>query len=383
MRRSHGLAMIYTILILMIFFAFASLAVDFGRVQVAKTELRRTADSAAMAAAANLPYGVTSAQNAAVAMATANMVDGSALSLDTTNDIEFGTWNLTTKTFTVLTGSARSGATGIRITARRTSARGTAIPLVFGALIGRSTCDINALSTAYCSGRRAELVGLNGITVQNNFFGGAYNSSTTTSPTHTTITTGAYAASNGAIDAGMNEAVQGVVLGPSGTSNLTTVNAATVLPSNISFPLPTGGTATTDFTISGTMSVPGGTYYANDLTMNNNSVLNFTGVTTLYLSGNVKFQGDATITAYNSIPGNLKIYHTGTGSFGSATANNDTIIADIYAPGVDFAVKNNAILYGRFIFKTITAKNNLDFYYDEALTPTYFSGTVSSVNLVK
>jgi len=375
--------MLYVVVSLVALMGFASLGVDLARVQVAKTELRRAADAAAMAAAANLTGGVTAAQSAAVSLAAANTVDGNSQVLDSTNDIEFGTWSTTTRTFTVLSGSARSGANAIRVTTRRTAARGTAIPLLFAQVVGQRTCDVSATSTAFSAGMPAELVGLSGINVQNNFFGGTYNSGSTTSPTHSTILDGAYAASNAAITAGMNEALDGVVLGPSGTSNLTTANAPIVLSSAIAYPLPTGGTTTMDFTISGTQYVSGGTYYANDLTINNGGVLAFSGAATVYLSGNVKFMGDATIMAYNSVPGNLKIYHTGTGSFGSATANNDVITADVYCPGVDFVVKNNAVLTGRFIFKTITAKNNLDFYYDEALTPTYFSGTSSGVSIVK
>jgi len=375
--------MIYVLVLLTLFFAFASLAVDVGRVQVAKTELRRTADAAAMAGAASLSSGITAAQTAATTFATANTVDGGTFSLDSTNDIEYGTWDTAARTFTVLTGSSRSSANGMRITARRTTARGNPVPLIFAQLIGQSTCDVTATSTAFSPGRLAELVGTSSITVQNNFFGGTYNSGTTTSPTHSTTLSGATAGSNGAINVGTNEQVDCAILGPTGTSNMTTTNATVRLPSNMSFALPVGGTTTTDFTISGTQSFAGGTYYVNDLTISNGGILRFTGVTTLYISGNVKFQGDATISAYNDIPGNLKIYHTGTGSFGSATANNDTITADVYCPGVDFAVKNNAILTGRFIFKSITAKNNLDYYYDTALTPKYYSGTASGAQLVK
>ena len=38
--------------------------------------------------------------------------------------------------------------------------------------------------------------------------------------------------------------------------------------------------------------------------------MRFSGAAVVYLSGNVRFKGDATITAYNNIPGNLKIYYT-------------------------------------------------------------------------
>jgi hypothetical protein len=52
-----------------------------------------------------------------------------------------------------------------------------------------------------------------------------------------------------------------------------------------------------------------------------------------------------------------------------------------HVPGCDFAVKNNAMLRGRFIFKSILAKNNLDFYYDASLSSTYIgnSGGIAMV----
>lgn len=370
----RGLSLIYSLITLSVMIGFASLAVDLGRVQVAKTELRRTADAAARAAASSLSSGVAAAQSAAVSIAAANTVDGQSHVLETASDIEFGTWDITARTFTVLSGAARSNANAVRVTTRRTAARGTAIPLSFARFLGQSTLDVTAKSTAYNSGRRAELVGLGGITVKNNFFGGTYHSSTTTTPAHETAEDGVYAASNSVIEAKHNENIAGVILGPSGSHNLTLSDGAIVMTQAISFPLPTGGTSTTDFNISGTVYVAGGTYYANDLTIANGGSLVFTGPATLYLSGAVKFNGDVTISASGNVPGNLNIYHTGTGSFGSATANNVTITASVYCPGVDFAVKNNALLRGRFIFKSIFAKNNLDYYYDEALTPLYFNG---------
>ena len=55
----------------------------------------------------------------------------------------------------------------------------------------------------------------------------------------------------------------------------------------------------------------------------------------------------------------------------------------MYCPGCDFSVKNNAILTGRFVFKTIVTKNNLDFYYDDSLPPLYTSGSGGGTLLVK
>ena len=257
--RCRGMVLIYVAVSMVVLIAFASLAVDLGRVRLAKSELRCTADATAMAGTASLLNGVTSAQTAASTFASANSVDGSSQTLDTTNDIEFGTWDTSTRTFAVLTGSSRASANAMRVTVRRTAARGNAIPLLFAQLTGRSTCDVTATAIAYSPGRSVQLAGTSSITVQNNFFGGSYNSGTTTSPTHSTVLAGATAGSNGAITAGTNETLDSAILGPSGTSNMSTTNATVRLTSNMSFPLPSGSTTTTDWTVSGTQTKASGT----------------------------------------------------------------------------------------------------------------------------
>src|SRR4029077_2429388 len=127
----RGIAAAYSILMLIALCGLVSMGVDLGRVQLAKTELRSAADGAARAGVAGLATSVTQAQNDAAATAAANTCDGSAVVIDQTLDIEFGTWDSNTGTFTVLTGAAQNNANSVRVTAHRIAARGTAIPLVF------------------------------------------------------------------------------------------------------------------------------------------------------------------------------------------------------------------------------------------------------------
>src|SRR5258705_6090575 len=173
----RGIAAIYSILMLVVLCGMVSMGVDLGRVQLAKTELRGAADAAARAAAAGLGNSVTQAKTDAATVAAANTCDGSAVVIDTTNDMEFGTWDDDAKPFTVLTGGAQSNADSVRITARRIAARGTAIPLVFARLVGRTTCDINAVAIAkatFALGRG--FTGLSSITVRSNTYWVSYNS---------------------------------------------------------------------------------------------------------------------------------------------------------------------------------------------------------------
>ena len=121
-----GSALVYVTAAVVAMCAIGSLALDYGRAQCVKTELGRAAQAAAFAALQEIRdgNGVTAAQNAAVSVAAANSADGSSIVLDPTNDVDFGSYDSTTDTFTALSGAARASATALHITCRRTAARG-------------------------------------------------------------------------------------------------------------------------------------------------------------------------------------------------------------------------------------------------------------------
>ena len=140
--------MVYVILSMVVMCGFCSLAVDLGRVQCAKTELRTAADSAARAAASCLPQGNSTAQSEAITIAAANLVDGTALTL-TNSNIVIGTWNTSTHTFT--SGGTANNVTSyqaVQVTATRTAANSNGIPLMFGTIIGMPTCNVTATVVA-------------------------------------------------------------------------------------------------------------------------------------------------------------------------------------------------------------------------------------------
>src|SRR5438034_404933 len=122
----RGVSALYALVIMTALIGFCSLGADFGRVEVAKTELRSAADAAARYGAGAITQGVTAVKTRVAAAGLDNKVDGLPLTIDTTNDLEFGTWNAATRTFTVLTGSNEANANAIRVTAKRMQSRGTA-----------------------------------------------------------------------------------------------------------------------------------------------------------------------------------------------------------------------------------------------------------------
>lgn len=134
--------MVYSLIIMTVIVGIISLAVDLARVQLAKSELQRATDAAARYGVTGLTIDTATVKSRVASIAALNTVDGSPLVINQNVDIEFGTWNGTTNTFTVLTGSAQSSANSIRVTGRRTAARNTAVPLSFARLFGQNSCDL-------------------------------------------------------------------------------------------------------------------------------------------------------------------------------------------------------------------------------------------------
>jgi Flp pilus assembly protein TadG len=149
---SRGGILVYALLTIVILSGLTSLAVDYGRVQLAKGELEHAADAAARFGATGLALGTSTASANAVQAAADNVADGSSVVLDPNNDIDFGIWSTTAHTYTQMpVGSA--GINAIRVHARRTASRSTGIPLLFGELFGQQTCDVNATAVAMLSNK--------------------------------------------------------------------------------------------------------------------------------------------------------------------------------------------------------------------------------------
>jgi Flp pilus assembly protein TadG len=152
----HGIAIIYTIVTAIAVLAVLSLAVDFARVELVKTQLQRAADAAARYGASglsNIINGTSAAYANAVAAAAENKADNASVVLDPTQDIKLIIWNSATGKYTITTDPTL--ANGVWVNPVRSSARGNAVPLMFASLTGNkgmATCDIkNVTSIAVLS----------------------------------------------------------------------------------------------------------------------------------------------------------------------------------------------------------------------------------------
>jgi Flp pilus assembly protein TadG len=382
-RRRGGIALLYLMVAMVALVAFSSLAVDLGRVYVARSELQLAADAAARHGVAGLSVSVSQAQDNAITAANDNTADGTSVALDRYSDIEFGTWDGAGRTFNVLTGAARADANAVRVIARRTTDRGNAVSLLWGRIIGLESCNVQAASVAWVENRAPSgIVGFGSVSLKNNNIVAAYNSATNRNPSAGTANAFGNLSSNGAIHGGNNNDLKGgVILGP-GAPNVTGIDisgatvrltAPLVPPAEAAWtPAPNPNGLPQNYTAAGNVTLPGGTYWFTSLTVD--GTLTFSAPATLTVNGPVTVGG--ALQAYDLVPANLKIYQRGANVFGDDTVNGMDVVADISAPLATFEAKNSLLFRGRMVINAIEVKNNAEIYYDVALSDATPGGPV-------
>ena len=149
----RGYIVIWTIVVIVSMIGFLSFAIDWGRVQLAKSQLIVATNAAARAALVDRAAGTTVETTAAVAYAAKNLVDGTPLVL-LPGDVTPGNWNPTSRVFV----ANATPANAVRVVGVRNAARSSAVPLAFGGLFGISR--VNLSFTAIVAARRDRQVDL-------------------------------------------------------------------------------------------------------------------------------------------------------------------------------------------------------------------------------
>ena len=120
-----------------------------------------------------------------------------------------------------------------------------------------------------------------------------------------------------------------------------------------------------------TVTVPGGTYWYDQIKITGNGRLNFTGPTELYLSGKLEVGGNGIGTA-NNIPGNLLVYGQGIssgipGGGDIRFTGNAAFYGAVYAPTAKVEIKGNGSVFGALVGEEVENVGNAAVHYDEAL----------------
>lgn len=385
-----GIATLYTVLAMAVLVPVLALAVDYGHTEMVRMELRAACDSVARYAATGITDNTTLTK--ANALGAQNPVDGKPLVFQA-GDIEVGVWNPTTRVFTPSTNTPNA----LRLTGRRTQARGNAVSLTVGPLIGMNSVDLAVTTTVAFSGiPNFAAIGLSELSL-----GGSSSLQDSRSVkragnvgSNSDITIGGSTIVPGDARPGVGKQVLGSVGNVAGST--APLNAPLVYPvvqagsaattnnnSNIS-PSKRSG-AGLSLGNNDTQSVPGGTYYFDDIKMNGNGELNFTGDATIYCYGSVSINGTSSITATppyrvklilcpapdGSAPGDLQIL------------GNGKVQGTIYAPLSDISVTGSGEVYGAVLGKSLSLNGNAALFYDDAVAGGTSGGAVGTLSIVQ
>jgi len=145
-RDDGGAIFIIVALSMPVIFGAAAASVDVGQLLYIQSELRATADAAALAATDELE-DEDAAKALAVQYAVSNMPIAQNGDVVDPDDVIIGNWSTDTNTFT----AAGSPTNAVQVTARRSSDNGNAVSLYFARMIGFDTSDVEVISVASVS----------------------------------------------------------------------------------------------------------------------------------------------------------------------------------------------------------------------------------------
>lgn len=342
----------YVTIFMVALLGLLSLAVDWGRVQNAESELQTAVDAAARYAVSGLSDGtyLTKAQS----VASQNLVDGSPLILQN-QDIQPGWWDAQTKTF----NPSASTVNAVRVTGIRSRNRNTAVPTTLAQVIGLSSVNLQAISIAVQSSSAPayRVVGLDGIN-----FSGTARIEPNTGETNAFVV-----ASNGNWNASSSNYVDANIHYRNTPPTISCSGSKTLMPANLSYSQPTTPSGTISLgnvNWSGNTTLPGGNYSANSINISGGTIT-LTGDVNLYVSGNFSVSG-STLIQTNGTSNKLRIYLTVASGFNYNASN--PLYAAVYAPTSPANINSGQII-GSLIAKSINLSGNAKIRYDSDLDP--------------
>jgi Flp pilus assembly protein TadG len=400
-RSRRGAVAVLAAILMVVLIGMVAFAIDCGMIVLARTQLQAAADAGALAGVCAVQDGNAAAKTAAQTFAQSNTAGGRTVSVTPASDIQIGTWNNSTSTFTATTTNVNA----VRMTCTMSSARGNPLNLFFARVFGRTTSDLSASATAtVIVFNCGPFVGLNSVSITGGSYTDSYNSTGATASGNM-----GDVCSNGAISLSGNSTVvhgdahPGVsgsisMSGGSSVSGSTTqlqqalsepaVNPGTAATSNDnhSIPATTKGRAAVDgsgnFTLSGGESVtlPAGTYYFTTMTITGGATINLgnSGKTIIYCAGDVHISGGSLLNS-SAVPANCQLFCMGSSV---ALSGGSQFYGVVYAPAADIT-RNGATcdFYGMMVGKSLTLSGGSGLHYDESLNG--MIGSQSSGRLVQ
>jgi hypothetical protein len=147
----RGVIAVLAAVLFIVMLGMVAFAVDLGYKTMIKTQLQAAADSAALAAAGSSNLSQDGMTQVGQAFAQYHKVAGRQVVLNP-SDVQFGTWDTTSKTFAASTGGDQLG-TAVKVTVRCDDSSGGKADLFFGKVFGISSATSQASAVAMVNPR--------------------------------------------------------------------------------------------------------------------------------------------------------------------------------------------------------------------------------------
>src|SRR5262249_29547003 len=124
--------------------------------------------------------------------------------------------------------------------------------------------------------------------------------------------------------------------------------------------------ATGDLTLSGTniATLANGTYCFHNVTLTNSAQLRVNGLVVIKLTGTLSASGATSISNSTTIPGNLRVLSSFSGSNGVTLSNGTNVQLVIYAPNTGVTISGAVPGFGTVAAKTVTISSSGMLHYD-------------------
>jgi hypothetical protein len=423
--RRAGAILVWFATLLPALLIFVGFAVDLGLVFVVKAQMQAAADSAALAAALDLPgyhpervrdFEESTAVNSASRFASLNLPsDGHGQTMNE-QDVVFGQWDLNKKEFV----AGETPYTAVRVTLSRTEAKGNPVPLFFLPLLLPDSMDVSVQATAMAAAKvggsqSGGLIGLEEATVMGTGKLDGYDPTLGDYGGDNILDSGV--TSNGEVSVGGTADVTGSaksgvgmgdanVFGSANVSGDVTERFAplelepVVVPSVPNSGMNDNSSMTGSFSMRGrtlslnssdTATLPPGDYYFHDLDLQGSAELtihgpqpngdptvvrvsgdmkitaqsqvNIEGTVVFYVEGETRIVGQGLVNTGRN-PQDLKIFATGGDIH---WAGGSDFHGWIYAPESALTIAGNADFYGGGAGKTVAIKGTADVHADQTL----------------
>lgn len=370
--------------------------IDLGNQRVVGAQLQAALDAASLAGAARLSQGPAAVRAAATTVAGLNTAGGAAVAL-ASGDVQIGTWDSGSATFTLLSGSAEAGGNAVRVRLTHPD-----IPTFLGDVFGVDALSVTRSSTAGAVGSQAVVCGILVSTLAT--LDGYWSIDSYTSAvapydrrnfgragsvcSNASITATGMAKVYGSLRYGRDTGDRATVSSSvTVTGEVRALDAEKVMPSansaaasrsnnNSRIPRTSSGRSVWDgtkFSVTGsdTVTLSAGTYYCTNFTVDNSARVYVTGPVTIYVKGDFHANGGGIVNT-GANPADLTVYVDGSWSVEVNGAAD--FYGSIIAPNSEAHLNGAADEYGVLVARRAELNGSGRMHADTTLVD-HFVGT--------